>query len=233
MEVRSIHQPTRRMLHCTVPACPCQYSHDSALMCLVEIQSSGYTWGQCNAEAQFSDRRWQMTVMDRRGFLYVAGGEEVESGRSSKQSDVYKSTVSMTAAKSVLSTACPGVQFPDCTSGLSCWPGSGVKMTPLKGATCSLLTQCQLYPDEESSSSTGNELPPAPTPSSDGGLSSGSIALIVVIVLAAVAIVGFYLYKRGSMVAGSGQEGLLEGGGETSSLPSGTAFHTLTTEHHS
>ena len=187
--------------------------------------------GQCNAEAQFSDRRWQMTVMDRRGFLFVMGGEEIEGNRRAKQDDVWRSTVSLvgttTTAKNGISTACPGVRFPSCVSGLSCWPGSAT-LRANSAATCNTLTQCQLYPDEDSSSS-GDYVPlPPPTPSSDSSLSTGVIALIVVIVLAVAAVGAFFLYRRSHAPANaySRDEGLLSSTTNGASLPFSDAPQT-------
>lgn len=36
----------------------------------------GWTWGQCIEDAPFSDRRWQSTVLDNNGYLYVIAGDE-------------------------------------------------------------------------------------------------------------------------------------------------------------
>ena len=44
----------------------------------------GYTWGQCVAEASFSDRRWQTTILDNQGYFLLIGGEEMEGGVSTK-----------------------------------------------------------------------------------------------------------------------------------------------------
>jgi len=192
----------------------------------------GYTWGQCNAEAQFSDRRWQMTVMNRLGYLFVAGGEQIEGGRTVKQSDVWRSTIplvgSTSTAKNAISTACPGVRFPSCVSGLSCWPGGSVTLRANAAATCAAVTTCNRYPEEESSSSAENVPMPAPTTTSGGSeLSGGMIALVVFVVLAVVSVVGWLLWRKTKepQMNYSREEGLL---GSTvdptsvSSLPSDT-----------
>ena len=168
-----------------------------------------------------------MTVMNKAGYLFVAGGEQIEGGTLLKQSDVWRSTVPLTgistAAMRTMSNACPGVLFPKCTMGLSCWPNQ-VKLTAGAPATCNAVSVCKLNPDEESSSS-GDYLP-APA-SSSSGLSGGMIALIVAIVVAVLAAVGYFLYKRKAPMQGyAKEEGLL---GSTmdptatgSSLPSNT-----------
>jgi hypothetical protein len=157
----------------------------------------GMSGGQCNDEAQFSDRRWQMTIMDRKGYLFTGGGEVSEVGRPVvRGNDMWKANIplvgSTTAAKNSIRNACVGLIFPSCTSGLSCWPGTAT-LNPNAAATCTLLRSCKLNPDEESSSASA--LPPASTSSSDSGLSGGMIALIVVLVLGFVVLMA-YVYMR-------------------------------------
>jgi hypothetical protein len=199
------------------------------VLCCGPAACSGYTWGQCNSEAQFSDRRWQMTVMDKKGSLYVLGGEEIESGRYAKQSDVWKATVSMSAARSVLSAACPGIRFPGCTPGFSCWPGTATTIRATQAASCPVLQQCNLYPGDDGESSTaddnGGDWPVNTLPSSSSGPSAGVIVLIVVLVLAGVGGIACFLYYRRRQ-SGSGyrrDDGLLLASTDgVSSLPSDT-----------
>jgi hypothetical protein len=171
-----------------------------------------------------------MTVLNRQGFLYVAGGEEIE-GRAAKQSDVWRSTISLTQSKATLTVACPGIRFPtQCAvaTGLQCWPGSTVTLAPGAAASCATLRACKLYPDEESSSSSSGGLPAPPqSSSSSASLSPELVILIVGLVLLSVAALGYLLYRRKlQQPQYSRDEGLLSTEG-ASSLPPNTSYAEL------
>jgi len=145
-----------------------------------------------------------MTVLDNLGYLFVVGGEEVES-RSSKQSDVWRGSVSfIKSTKTQLARACPGIRFPDCTIGLSCWPGATTTFRSNQAATCPAVQICDLPADEPindgSSGGSGNDEGSTGTQAVvalDSGLSTGAMVLIAVLILAGIAGVwGYYKYRN-------------------------------------
>ena len=100
----------------------------------------GYTWGRCLQDAAFTDRRYQMTVLDEADYLYVIGGDQ--SGRD--VNDVWRSSLSFNDLNAV-QAAC-GVKMPVCGAGLNCWynsPGFQFRTADRGGVTC---TQCTLDP---------------------------------------------------------------------------------------
>ena len=142
-----------------------------------------------------------MTVMDEKGFLWTVGGEEWEGGTGlGAVNDVWKSEISFSSTPTTgrtgsLTAICPGIKFPTCTSGLSCWP-TVATFTSNGAATCPLLKTCDLPAD----------------PSSTTALAGWLIALIVIIVVAVVAIGGYFAYTRFFKNAASSymrQDGLL------------------------
>jgi len=169
----------------------------------------GYSWGNCLAEASFSDRRWQMTALDGQGFLYVAGGEEYLGGNTwAAVNDVWKSTFSIKADQYVkLQKAC-NIVWPQCTTGLSCWPGqSGTRITyDIQGrpkVMCPLLSACEIPVPDNGAGGDGSS---ADGTGSIGGssantLSNGTAALIAVLVSVTVITLA-YLYYRQRQSAG-------------------------------
>jgi len=112
----------------------------------------GYTYGLCNSDAAFEDRRYQMTMFDNEGFLYVAGGFTPDR---QDLNDVWKSSYSFDDVQSVQANC--GVRIPRCGVGLNCWPTSpGFKiLNGNRGATCNACDN-PIEPEEmASSSSTG------------------------------------------------------------------------------
>ena len=146
----------------------------------------GYSWGQCIQDAAFTDRRYQMTVMDEGDYLYVIGGDQSDRDVN----DVWRSSLSFSDLNAV-AAACK-VRMPVCGPGLNCWPNSaGFSWRPAAqgGATCNECTQSAPVPtptgDNEYSSST------ATTSSSDSsGLTTGAVLAIIILVI--LAVVGMY-----------------------------------------
>ena len=172
----------------------------------------GITWGRCLQDAAFTDRRYQMTVLDESDYLYVAGGDQ--AGRP--VNDVWRSSTPFSDLNTV-AAAC-GVRMPDCGPGLNCWPGSPgyrVNLNNGKGATCDACSAAASDPGTVSgdagSSSTG-------TVDLFGGTSGlGTGAVLAIIILCVFAAVGLFMaYKYWYRPAGSetkvaGAEGLLDG----------------------
>ena len=79
----------------------------------------GYSWGICNEDATFSDRRELLTVLDDQGYLYVGGGSDWRTGRDFN--DFWRSSFSFNNVSAIIQ-AC-GVSMPACGTGLTCWPG--------------------------------------------------------------------------------------------------------------
>ena len=223
---------------CCVVLVGCSVEADSTLLCCVLCcvgqvwvsADGGFNWGLCVAEAQFTDRVWHSTAMDSTGFLYVIGGEEVEHGQNVKQNDVWKSSFAFsTSNKAKITKAC-GISYPQCSAGLSCFPGSGgTKIDPKTGqVTCTQYTKykglgCSFVDPEDpttwgSSGEDENGVGSTGTTDSGSGMSVGMIALIVVLVLAGVlGIAGYFYYVRKQqspaqpIIPGLGTDGLLLG----------------------
>ena len=145
-----------------------------------------------------------------------------------------------TANKAKIQRAC-GITYPQCTAGLSCWPGTQRVDAKTGQVTCTLYNTykgngCTFYDPEDpstwgssgedggwDSSSTG-----VVAPSSDSGMSVGMIALIVVLVLVGVVAIGGYFYyvkkqpSTQNVIPGLGTDGLL-GTGHTDSSTEGLA----------
>jgi len=164
----------------------------------------GWTWGQCLKESSWSDRRWQMTLLDRNGYLYIVGGEEHDNGRVTPRNDVWKSSFAFTSSNRLkLSRSC-NMQFPQCTTGLSCFPGSTTKVTVdalgRSKVSCPLLVACELPnpagDDSESSSASNAAMGTAVSDGSSSGMSVGSIALTATLVSAAVVLIAAYCYYQ-------------------------------------
>ena len=161
----------------------------------------GYTWGSCLQDASYSDRRYQMTMMDELDYLYVMGGEQ-NNGR--ELNDVWRSSIAFSDLISV-QNACK-IKIPACGAGLNCWPGSpGFKIYPQRGATCDA---CEESPacigDDCSSSSSGTTII---TP--NNALSTGAILAIVILVAIGVAVL-YFGYRYWQRV---GTDKAAEGGG--------------------
>ena len=209
-------------LHTTLflPAPPPALPHSSLRHCFrVAVWVSadgGHTWGQCVAEASFSDRRWQTTLLDSLGYFYLVGGEEVEGGVYALKNDVWKSTFSLTN-KAKVAKACK-ITYPTCqATGLSCWPSSSVRRDNKGQVTCQTLTSFCTRQEESSSSATWwDSSSTGVEPAASSAVSAGMVALIVVLILAGTgAIVGFVYYSRKNsvnaspIIPGVGTEGLL------------------------
>ena len=97
----------------------------------------GYSWGQCIKDASFTDRRYQMTVLDEQGHLIVAAGA---NANDTQQNDVWRSNISFDNLADV-QRAC-GISVPSCGVGLACLPNSpGFKRLPgNRGVSCNACT---------------------------------------------------------------------------------------------
>jgi len=164
----------------------------------------GWSWGNCLAEASFSDRRWEMTALDASGYLYIIGGEEYISNTTwAAVNDVWKSTFAIRASERTrLQKAC-NIVWPSCTTGLSCYPGSGgTRVTyDQQGrakVTCPLLTECYIPSDNGDGSDTAGSSGDAAgtsTSSSGSSISTSTAALIAVLVIAVVFGLGYWYYR--------------------------------------
>ena len=88
-------------------------------------------------DAAFSDRRYQMTVLDEAGYLIVAAGSDLND---TLVNDVWRSSISFNNLDAVV-RAC-GVTIPSCGVGLACLPSSpGFKRLPgNRGVSCNACT---------------------------------------------------------------------------------------------
>ena len=82
--------------------------------------NGGYTWGLCVKDAVWDDRRYQMTLLDDAGYLWVMGGIDANNQRLG---DMWRSTVSFNNVADI--TARCKVTIPPCGAGLLCNPGVG------------------------------------------------------------------------------------------------------------
>jgi len=82
--------------------------------------NGGYTWGLCVKDAQWDDRRYQMTLLDDAGYLWVMAGQDAFGQRLG---DVWRSTVSFNNVADITNRC--KVSVPSCGAGLLCNPGGG------------------------------------------------------------------------------------------------------------
>ena len=102
----------------------------------------GYTWGQCNENAPYEDRRVPGTVLDKTGRLLVAGGYD---DQSTYYNDVWRSQLSFDDYTSVARIC--GVTIPACGPGLTCLPSDSSFQQSADGSvTCTALRACSSNP---------------------------------------------------------------------------------------
>jgi len=142
----------------------------------------GYTWGNCVVDAEWDDRRYQMTVLDGAGFMWVMGGA---ASNGALYDDVWKSVWSF---EDLTTTAqrCK-LTIPACGVGLKCWPTAPGTMlaTDKTGVYC---TACQYQYGGSSSSSS----------SSASSSNTTIIAFLVVFIIgfvAAISALGYTYWK--------------------------------------
>ena len=169
----------------------------------------GYTWGSCLQDASYSDRRYQMTMMDELDFLYVMGGEE---GNGRSLNDVWRSSISFSDLSAVQATC--KVTIPPCGAGLNCWPNSPGFRASKRYVTCDAC-EAQVVCDGDNCSSSGGSSGTVVPPVS--GLSTG--AILAIIILVALGVVLLYFGYRYWQRTGSDANKAVQG---TSSLPEGT-----------
>ena len=92
--------------------------------------NGGYTWGLCVQNAEWEDRRYQMTLLDGEGYMWVMGGLSGEGGGI--LDDMWKSLwtfndVAKTAAQCRISV-------PSCGAGLKCLPNTGNTLVASDGS---------------------------------------------------------------------------------------------------
>jgi len=92
--------------------------------------NGGYSWGICVQESEWDDRRYQMTLLDGDGYLWVMGGEA--PGGSYRYQDLWKSTWSF-ADHATTSQRCK-ISIPSCGTGLRCLPNQGNTLVASDGS---------------------------------------------------------------------------------------------------
>ena len=90
----------------------------------------GYSWGLCVGDAEWDDRRYQMTLLDNEGYLWVMGGVG-NGGGGNRYGDIWKSQWSF-ADVSATATRCR-LNVPSCGAGLKCLPNSGNTLVAADG----------------------------------------------------------------------------------------------------
>ena len=166
----------------------------------------GYTWGSCLQDASYSDRRYQMTLMDELDYLYVIGGEQA-NGR--KLNDVWRSSISFNDLNAV-QAAC-GIRIPACGPGLNCWYNSpGFTWSRQRGVSCDACIDPAPCVGEDCSM-TGASGTTGATESSGGGLGTGAVLAIVILVALGVAgaYFGYRYWNRIGTDANKPADGLL------------------------
>ena len=102
----------------------------------------GYTWGLCNENAPYEDRRVPATVLDETGRLLVMGGYD---DQGTYYNDVWRSQVSFDDYTSVARIC--GVTIPACGPGLTCLPSDSSFQQNADGSvTCAALRSCSSNP---------------------------------------------------------------------------------------
>ena len=97
----------------------------------------GYSFGRCNEDASFTDRRYMTAVLDEQGYLYVVAGQTNERTVNTYLNDAWRSTLSFTRDLASISASC-NVTIPRCGPGLNCWPDSSStqRLPGNAGVTC-------------------------------------------------------------------------------------------------
>ena len=97
----------------------------------------GYSFGRCNEDVSFTDRRYMTAALDEEGYLYVVAGQTNERTTQTYLNDAWRSTLSFTRDLASVSSSC-NVTIPRCGPGLNCWPdASGTQRLPGNaGVTC-------------------------------------------------------------------------------------------------
>ena len=102
----------------------------------------GYTWGQCNDNAPYEDRRVPSTVLDETGRLLVMGGYD---DQGTYYNDAWRSQVSFDDY-STIARIC-GVTIPTCGPGITCLPSDSTFQQSSDGSvTCAALRACSSNP---------------------------------------------------------------------------------------
>ena len=113
---------------------------------LVQCGLGGYSWGLCVKDAEWDDRRYQMTLLDGDGVLWVMGG----NNNGNRYNDVWKSVWSFNNLADTASRC--HVSIPACGSGLQCLPSSGNTLV----STNSSAVYCDSCPFSTSTSSAAS-----------------------------------------------------------------------------
>ena len=98
----------------------------------------GYSFGRCNEDNAFSDRRYMTAALDEQGYLYVIGGQTNDRNREQLLADAWRSTLRFDSSNLGSISASCNVTVPVCGPGLNCWPGApGTQRLPgNRGVTC-------------------------------------------------------------------------------------------------
>ena len=91
--------------------------------------NGGYTWGLCVGDAEWDDRRYQMTLLDGEGYLWVMGGL---SGDGALLGDIWKSQWTFSDI-SATATRCR-LTIPGCGAGLKCLPSASSTLIAADGS---------------------------------------------------------------------------------------------------
>jgi len=151
----------------------------------------GYSWGQCSDNADWSDRRFQMTLFDSDGYAYVMGGRELVNASTRQQlnNDVWRSVYSYSDPLLVAENC--HLTIPSCGPGLRCWPTDNNFQQGLWGVSCDACPFASTLP--------GVSPTPSPTPSSSSSstMSPALIGLLVFLGLFLVTLLALlYTYYR-------------------------------------
>jgi len=92
--------------------------------------NGGYSWGLCVGDAEWDDRRYQMTLLDGDGYLWVMGGQSASGGYYFQ--DMWKST--WTFSDTAATAARCKVTIPSCGTGLKCLPNTGNTLVASDGS---------------------------------------------------------------------------------------------------
>jgi hypothetical protein len=136
--------------------------------------NGGYSWGLCVADAEWDDRRYQMTLLDGDGYLWVMGG----TGSNGYQyADIWKSVWNYNDLASVTQRC--RITIPDCGAGLKCLPNQGNTLVATDGSG----VYCDACPYKFASQAAAQNL------------LVGFLIVFVILFLLAVAALGYTYYK--------------------------------------
>jgi len=195
------------------------YSSDETAAVLNDVWASldgGYSWGLCQEDAEFEDRRFQYSAVDSKGHLWVMGGRTEEFGRAA--ADVWKSVHSFNDVDEVARQC--NLLVPSCGAGLKCLPGTDdpTFQSGMWGVTCAACPNGPIVPNTDGTPTT----PPSENKSSTSSIMTVALVIAIIVAVGAAA-AAYHFYRKSTAAASASTEQTWWGKNGTSSLVGGDA----------